>query len=132
MKPHFSLLFLLSLLLASANLAAQEAEKEAPNTDERIAALFEDLNSDDFRTREAAMIALWKIGDAAEPFIREAAKNGDIESRTRAAKLLVLFTFGIYPDTPKEVVATINQFRHGNKQARIDACLLYTSPSPRD
>ena len=118
MKTHFSPIILLALLLSCANLNAQQPEDQETNIEARIETLFKELNSDDFRTREAAMVALWKIGDAAEPFIREAAKSGDIESRTRAAKLLMLYTFGIYPDTPKEVITNINQFRHGDLKDR--------------
>ena len=103
---------------------ATEAEAEATSeatTAAEVKALLEALSADDFRAREDATVRLWGIGESAEPLVREAAKSGDIEVRTRAAHLLALFKFGIYPDTSPEVVALINQFRYGSQFEQIGA-----------
>ncbi len=99
---------------------------EAPTPDAAASAaeihkLLEALSADDFRAREAATVRLWELGSVAEPLVREAAKSGDIERRTRAAHLLALFKFGIYPDTAPDVVALINQFRYGTRFEQTNA-----------
>ena len=142
MKPHFQKLP--SLLAAlSCTICNSFAQEEAPplpaapppaktpaetdSLEAQIGKLFEELGDEDFRTRENATMKLWIAGDKAEPFVREAMKSDDIELRTRAAHLLSLFRFGIYPDTPADQVALINQFRHGDIRGKTIALQqLYT------
>lgn len=131
MNPNLSLLrnLLILLLLGALPALAQEEKPDAPATGEEaeesiesiIEGLFEQLNSEEFRVRESATFQLWRLGDKAEPFVREAAQSGDLELRTRAARLLGLFKYGVYPDTPPEMVKLINRFRHGNLNAKTSA-----------
>ena len=103
--------------------AVEPDEAEKPEKTEPAApidALIEQLSSDDFREREDAMLQIWKIGEAAEEQVRELTKSRDIELRTRAARLLGLFKYGIYPDTPPDVVALINEFRHGDTNTKTN------------
>ncbi|MFT4546139.1 MAG: putative Zn-dependent protease [Pseudoalteromonas tetraodonis] len=99
-----------------------KTEIESPEQfDAKVATIIEELGSDDFRTREEATVKLWKIGDRAEEAVRKLSKSKDIELRTRAARLLGLYKYGIYPDTPPETVELINQFRHGDLNAKTFA-----------
>ena len=86
-----------------------------------VEAAIEDLNDNNFHVRESATIRLWMIGDRAKPFVRKAADGGNLEVRSRALRMLSLFKFGIYPDTPEEVVKLINQFRHGGQSDQTNA-----------
>ena len=52
-----------------------------------VKSAIEDLSDDNFRVRESATIRLWRIGDRAEPFVREAAENGNLEVRSRALRI---------------------------------------------
>ena len=104
----------------SAGLESK-ANAELKATLAEVRAAIAELSDDDFRTRETATIKLWRIGDKAEPYISEAANTDNLEVRIRAKRMLNLFKYGIYPDTPAEVIALINQFRHGNLNSQTTA-----------
>jgi HEAT repeat protein len=74
----------LAVLLSSA-LALAAAEKPSPKPS--VAELIEQLNSRDFKKREAATRALMKRDDAL-PALREALKSSHAEVRRRAALIL--------------------------------------------
>jgi hypothetical protein len=62
---------------------------DAPKADaEKIAQLVKQLGSDSFDDREKATKELEAIGAAAVPALREAAKNGEAEVKTRAEALI--------------------------------------------
>lgn len=94
--------------------------EEAP-TAEEIARAVEDLGSDSYVVRERASALLWQAGRAAEPALTDAARSDDPEVVARARRILRSFHYGIFPDTPQEVVRLISQFRHGTQPVRLAA-----------
>jgi WD40 repeat protein len=80
-------LAVLAALLTGAALFAQPDEDDEPDP-KTIERLVKDLGSEDFRAREAATIALRKIGDLAIPQLRRREQSGDVEASRRARDLL--------------------------------------------
>ncbi len=90
-------------------------------TPKQIAQWIKELGDDRFAARENASKQLWQAGAAAEAALEIAAKNDDAEVARRARDLLDRFHWGIYPDTPANIVALIRTYRTGVTSARIDA-----------
>ena len=99
-------------LLAPAGLPGQ-----APPSQDDIDRAVRQLGDDDFQVREQATRFLWSAGKAAEPALRGALKSGDPEVARRARTLLDRFQWGIYPDTPPEIVALVDRYRTGDPGA---------------
>jgi tetratricopeptide (TPR) repeat protein len=93
----------------------------APPTDEEIAKAIKELGDRRFAVREKAAKFLWDAGRKAEPALRAALTNDDPETKRRAAQILDKFSWGIFPDTPKEVVEIIARFRDGDEGIRGEA-----------
>ena len=117
--PLLSGLLLTLAVLAADNPAPKATPK--PPTEAEIANAVRDLGSGRFAVRERASKILWEAGALAEPALKEAAKNSDAEVSSRAKAILEKFDWGIYPDTPKEVLDQIQAFRAGDKNARTAA-----------
>jgi tetratricopeptide (TPR) repeat protein len=105
--PRKAALALLLVLSAPAGAAPPAA------TAEQIATWVRQLGADDFATREKATKLLWEAGKAADPAVQAAARSEDPEVRRRATEVLDKFRWGIYPDTPAEVVALIGRYQAG-------------------
>src|SRR5262245_32695909 len=88
-----------------------------PPTGEEIARAIEELGSSQFEVRQGATELLWRAGAAAETPLQQAAKSNDPEIRARANALLNKLRLGLRPDTPADVVATIDQFRYSSTTA---------------
>ncbi|MCS6850649.1 MAG: hypothetical protein NZ700_05710 [Gemmataceae bacterium] len=84
----------------------------APPTPSEIARRVQQLGDSSFRVREEASQFLWEAGKAAEPALREALKSDDPEVVRRAREILDRFRWGIYPDTPRNIVELINRYRN--------------------
>src|SRR5262245_28505433 len=106
---------LLQLFVSAALLVG--AEPKAP-TPEQIARAIEELADDRFAVREKASEFLWSAGRAAEPALRAAVRNADPEVARRAQTILDRFKYGIYPETPEEVVELVQRFLAGNRDAK--------------
>jgi predicted Zn-dependent protease len=104
-------------LFAVALLAAEQPK--TPPTKQQIAQWIKDLGDDDFDKREEASKKLWNAGPAAEAALVEAAKSKDEEVRRRTREILDKFKYGIYPDTPKNVVDLLNAYRAADASARF-------------
>ena len=85
-----ALLGIISLMIPPEH-SAQEPQPEKELGREQILKAIEQLSSDDFKVREKAMQTVWQMGHAAEPFLREAIKNGNAEMRYRGSKILEEF-----------------------------------------
>jgi HEAT repeat protein len=68
---------------------------KATPDDKEIERLVKQLGSDEFKEREAASNALGKIGKPALTALRKAAKDGDLEIRSRAARLILALQDGL-------------------------------------
>lgn len=90
-------------------------------TPEAIAQAISNLGHPRFVVREQASAFLWSAGEAAEADLEEALGSNDAEVVRRAEALLAKFHWGIYPDTPPEIVEIIEQFRDGNSYIRQES-----------
>jgi tetratricopeptide (TPR) repeat protein len=114
-------------------LGAAPATVAAPPepTAEQVARWVEQLGDNRFDVRQEASRHLWETGRAAEPALAQAAQSTDVEVRRRANDLLDRFRWGIYPDTPADVVALIGRYQAGDvsaKQAVVGRLLDRGSP----
>jgi hypothetical protein len=110
MVRRFMVLGALGLCAVGAVLAAPPAEE--------IADAVRRLGDEDFAVREKASRFLWSAGRAAEPALRVAVGQGDAEVARRARQVLEKFKWGIYPDTPSEVVELVTRYRGGDRNAK--------------
>jgi len=110
------------VLIAGLALAAPEPTPapQGPKPEE-IQKAIADLASPRFAVREKASKVLWEAGAVAEPALRAAAKSPDEEIANRAKAILDKFDWGLYPDTPAEVVKLIEKFRGGDANVRQEA-----------
>ncbi len=99
--------------------AAEEKKNEF--TQAEIEAAINALNDKNFRVREQAQMTLWEAGRAAERAIEVAAEEGPLETRMRAHRILERFQFGIYPDTPEDMIELIRKFRRGTEDEQRGA-----------
>ena len=105
-------LALCALLLVPLAPAATRAQEAPDGREQRsIAEAVERLGSADPAEREAASQYLWAAGSAAEAALREAAAGDDVEAARRAGELLRHLRYGIRPDTPKDILHLLAQFR---------------------
>ena len=112
--------FLVAALLVLLALALPAAPPTPPSK-EQIAKLVKQLGDNDFDTREAASMKLWEVGEVAEEALKVAAKSDDAEINRRAREILEKFKWGLYPDTPKNVVALIERYQsaEGNVKSSL-------------
>jgi hypothetical protein len=78
------------LLADSSGLAARRDRGSKVSDEKKIDSLIDDLKSDRFETREAAMRSLMDFDDEP-PALRKAAKSADLEVRRRVAQILQSF-----------------------------------------
>ena len=91
-------------------------------TPEQLSKSVGELANPRFAVREKASKTLWEAGRASETLLREAAKSSDEETANRAKAILEKFDWGIYPDTPAEVLKLIEKFRGASEpNVRQDA-----------
>ncbi len=94
--------------------------------------LVRDLGSPLFPVREKATKALWHLGEKARPALTAALGSPDAEVAERAQEILEKFDWGIFPDTPAEVLKQIREFRSGQvqkQQAAVSALLKLGDPA---
>ncbi len=113
---------LAALALAAPAARAADPPKPAPTPEE----LVRDLGSPVFAARDRATRELWKLGEKARPALVEAANSPDAEVARRAKEILEKFDWGVFPDTPADVLQHIREFRSNipEKQLAAVAALL--------
>ena len=87
--------------------------------DSKIDALIAQLESPKFQERQRATKELWQLGSAAEKKLRSALNSTNAEVAARAQSILADFDYGIYPNTPADIKASILAFRDGNEQQKL-------------
>lgn len=92
-------------------IAGVAAAADPVPSKEEIARKVRELGDNVFVVREEASRFLWKAGRAAETALKEALASDDVEVVRRARDILDKFKWGIYPDTPKNVVDLIERYR---------------------
>jgi hypothetical protein len=100
------------VLFAATLLPGQAGSGETISA--QIEQAIENLASSSFADRQRASDLLWHAGRAAEPALRRALESGDPEVAFRARSILEQFRYGIYPDTPPQVVRLITTYRDGD------------------
>lgn len=103
---------------AASDSPASPDSPMSPVSAEDIARAVAELGSDRLATREEASRRLWLAGRSAEPALKTAAASVDAEVRLRARSILERFRYGIFPDTPAEVVNLIQEFRNAPTERR--------------
>lgn len=101
---------LLCGILPSAAPAQDAATPQADPTQLKIEILLQGLADDSFRVREESTRALWELGDAALPALREAAASADPEQAFRARDLLRKIQLHITPDTDPSVISLVELY----------------------
>jgi tetratricopeptide (TPR) repeat protein len=105
------------VILSVSSSDAAPAEKATPG---QIAQWIQQLGDNKFSVRESASKKLWAAGTAAEPALEEAAKSDDAEVARRARDILDKFKWGIYPDTPADIVALIRAYQSAEGNTRLE------------
>jgi hypothetical protein len=113
-----SLLFVVCLWTPTGGSQPQHGP---PPTQAEIERAIVDLGSAEFRRREEASDFLWRAGKAAAEAVSRAIHSDDPEVALRAKQLHFRFRYGIFPDTPVEIVRLILQFRDGAAAAKQKA-----------
>lgn len=112
---------LLALVLVLSVVIGSRGETPAPKpTTKQIAQWIEQLGDNDFAAREKATKKLWQAGAAAESALEKALKSDDPEVVRRARELLEKFHWGIYPDTPADIVALIRAYQSSKDKPRLE------------
>jgi tetratricopeptide (TPR) repeat protein len=113
---------LIGLLLTSLATAQQQpsvdeaAAKGKPTpANKTIQQAIVDLGSPSYLIRETASRQLWNAGAEAQSALEKAMfESDDFEVVDRARQIVAMFHLGIYPDTPRETVVQITNFRSGS------------------
>ncbi len=107
------------LMLGTPGGIARSAE-DVPTSQEIDSAILA-LGDADFGTRQDASRFLWKAGRAAQPALNRALRSEDVEVVDRVQRILRQFRYGIYFDTPDDVVELIGQYRFGTQTTKVTA-----------
>lgn len=123
MKRLCQLLLVGAVIIAGvlAGVGSESATRAEPPSEADIARAIRDLGDARFAVREQASQTLWQAGRAAETALERALESRDAEVVRRAQQILERFRWGIYPDTPPEIVQLINQYRSGDPALREQA-----------
>lgn len=118
---HLSFLILGPSAAVFSASAAQTGDRPGGDgiTVAQINRAAEQLGDESFAVRQRASELLWRAGDAARPALTQAAGSRDPEVVARARRILRSFRYGIYHDTPAEIVRLVSQFRHGSQTTRL-------------
>jgi tetratricopeptide (TPR) repeat protein len=83
-----------------------------------VATLIGQLGDPDPRLRDAASKTLWSRGRTAAEPLTEAAASDNPEVSRRAKSILRDFTYGLYPDAPREIFSLLDEYRKGDPQEK--------------
>jgi hypothetical protein len=123
-----TLLLFALVLLVPLGSAAVPVPKPTPKQIERW---IEQLGDNRFAVRENASKKLWEAGSSAEAALEKALHSDDVEVVRRAREILGKFKWGIYPDTPADIVALIQTYQssEGNTRGETLQKLLEAGPA---
>jgi tetratricopeptide (TPR) repeat protein len=110
-----------TVLVGLVCLLAAVSRADMPATPDEIARAVQQLGATDFQTRQRASAFLWSAGRAAEAAVRQALASKDLEVVRRARELNDKFKWGIYPDTPPDLVELIRLYRGGDDAGKRQA-----------
>jgi len=113
---------------APAEVPAERVGKQDPDP-AAIQRAIRELGDAKLALREAASQWLWEAGPATEEALRIAATSTDAETRFRARAILEKFRYGVFADTPTEILKAIENFRGGDAKVRQDTIQMLVSRS---
>ena len=101
--------------------AAPEIPSEKPLQvpSKSLPELIKDLANDNFRVRESASRAIWKIGEPALGALQEIAQGKDPEQAYRANELLRMIQLHITPDTDPAVIALVERYATASANEKV-------------
>ena len=103
-------LLICSCLLVPAAHCAVAGEGAAPVPEKDPESLVTELADESFKVREQATEAMWRLGDSALPWLREAADSDNPERAIRARELLRKIQLHITPDTDPSIIALVERY----------------------
>ena len=122
--PHMNnwLRWCCSIACGGALLAGMATAAETPASwPDEVNAVIRQLADPNPEVRDEAARALWRMGPTAEPALQRLAKLPDPEISGRAKQILIDIRYGIYPDTPADIVEQVRIYQAGDLPARRDA-----------
>lgn len=90
-----------------------------PGVRAEVAGLVAGLSDDAYLVREQATTALWKLGAAALPALRQAAAAGDPEVADRANELILYISAGVLVDSPEQVKLLVLKFARSEMEQKL-------------
>jgi hypothetical protein len=114
----------LSPLLVLGQSGQSDVADQAIPSPQTIQLAASQLGDSSFAVRQQAMELLWAAGKPAEAALTKALSSDDPEVVYRARTVLEKFKYGIFPDTPKDVLQLIYQFRDGDMNSKRSALRL--------
>ncbi|MBI4618371.1 MAG: hypothetical protein HY720_32535 [Planctomycetes bacterium] len=127
-------LVLLSLGAFSALPAAGQVEGGGLDGEEDPAALYRrwagELGASDYQVREEAYRKLWQAGRPALPFVEEAARSDDLETRDRAERLLPLLRWSITPELVERAGSDLLRYCEGATAEKVQILQLVRERAP--
>ncbi len=119
MIAQLRILMFAVMSLACLRPCLAQPSPPAASLDRTIEQSIADLGSPSYLIRARASKRLWNAGIEAQLALEKAvSESDDFEVVTRARQIVAMFHLGIYPDTPREMVAQINGFRMGNVEMK--------------
>src|SRR4051812_42138879 len=105
----FSAWMLMGMAVAGA-ADGESSRGAAAAAGKPLGELIEDLANDQFRIREAATRAIWRLGDSALDALQGAATGKDAEQSYRARELIRKIQLHITPDTDPAVILLVERY----------------------
>lgn len=90
-------------------------------TPDEISRWIQELGDARYAVRERAIRHLWSAGQDAEGAVRKAADSPDPETARRARELVEKYEWGIFANTPQEVISQIGRYRGSDADGKHDA-----------
>lgn len=87
--------------------------------DKSLPELIQDLADDQFRVRENASRAIWKMGEPALEALQETAQGKDPEQAYRANELLRMIQLHITPETDPAVIALVERYAKASGNEKV-------------
>jgi tetratricopeptide (TPR) repeat protein len=116
------LFFCVLLGISLFSQGTRAAAAPAPPATTELAAQINQLADPDPKVREQATTSLWLAGAAAEPLLKQAAGDDDPEIAERARTILHNISYGLLPDTPRQVIELLDEYLEQRKASDLGQC----------
>lgn len=114
------LLSILGPWVWTAGAAPEVTDGQAPQVPAKsLAQLVLELSDAQFKTRENATHAIWKLGESALSELQKVERGSDPEQAYRARELIRKIELHITPDTDPAVIALVERYMKGNANEKI-------------